>query len=187
MLRSNVPICEAQDRRGAPATPEGGFVYRGGGKGRGRDSKSTILRNQVPTDKDTDAARNVELFPLNPNPNCLPSAIPKRPSKATIGGAGLFTRWSLEKTASEVKGSARQTIAFCTAWCGQVLTGFGAKAKRFRGGGSSRAWIRGGARCLFSGTGLAAFRLKQEDRCPVRILRVYDTHHGLAGTGIRVA
>jgi hypothetical protein len=81
---------------------------------------------------------------------------------------------------------ARQTIASCTARCGQVLTCFGAKAKRFRGGGSSRASIRRGARCLFSGTGLAGFRLKQLDRRPVRILWVYDTHHGLAGTGIRV-
>jgi hypothetical protein len=48
--------------------------------------------------------RNVELFRLNPIPNCLPNTIPNRPSKATIGGAGLFTRWNLEKTASEVKG-----------------------------------------------------------------------------------
>jgi hypothetical protein len=48
--------------------------------------------------------RNVELFRLNPIPNCLPNTVPNRPSKATIGGAGLFTRWNLEKTASEVKG-----------------------------------------------------------------------------------
>jgi hypothetical protein len=54
------------------------------------------------------------------------------------------------------------------------------------GGGSSRASIRGGARCLFSGTGLAGFRLKQLDRRSVRILWVYDTHHALARTGIRV-
>src|ERR1700730_5775216 len=55
-----------------------------------------------------------------------------------------------------------------------------------RGSRVTRASIRGGARCLFSGTGLAGFRLKQLDRRPVRILWVYDTHHGLAGTGIRV-
>jgi hypothetical protein len=46
----------------------------------------------------------------------------------------------------------------------------GQRLKRFRGGGSSRASISVGARCLFSGTALAGFRLKPLDRCPVRIL-----------------
>jgi len=93
---------------------------------------------------------------------------------------------SSKKPPARSREGARQTIASCTGRCGQVLTCFGARAKRFRGAGSSRASIRGGARCLFSGAGLAGFRLKQLDRRPVLILRVYDTHHGLVGTGIRV-
>ena len=39
---------------------------------------------------------------------------------------------------------------------------------------------------MFSRTGSAGFRLKQLDRCPARIPCVYDTHHGLTRTGIRV-
>jgi hypothetical protein len=38
--------------------------------------------------------RNVELLRLNPSPELLAKHLPKRPSKATIGGAGLFTRIS---------------------------------------------------------------------------------------------
>src|SRR6267142_1399572 len=44
-----------------------------------------------------------------------------------------------KKPPTRSREGARQTIASCTARCGQVLTCFGAQAKRFRGGGSSRA------------------------------------------------
>jgi len=46
--------------------------------------------------------RNVKLLRLNPSPELLAKHHPRRPSKATIGGAGLFTRMSpLEDTDSE--------------------------------------------------------------------------------------
>src|ERR1700751_948880 len=49
--------------------------------------------------RQTDAARvRFTFFARIQPPNCSPSTIPRRPSKATMGGAGLFTRITPYKT-----------------------------------------------------------------------------------------
>jgi hypothetical protein len=77
-----------------------------------------------------------------------------------LDGAGTSDLVKRAETASEVKGRRSADDRVLHSPARQVLTCFGVKAKRFRGGGSSRASIRGGARCLVSGTALAGFRLK---------------------------
>src|SRR5579871_1141418 len=56
------------------------------------DSKGGLPLHDSPT-KHVEAARAISIFfVVAQTPSCSPSTMPKRPSKAMIGGAGLFTR-----------------------------------------------------------------------------------------------